>query len=498
MSVDRLVSAETEGDLRRLVEMGIYPSLQLAGALRERFEPDIFDLMERHARSIYVDRWNETLKARHFGGLLLSEDFVWDAINETMFGTAAALSHERKGKVYIDREIAEAAINRVIDYVAERGVPSLVWAYGVIIVAEDFLAVRHYANAGGISERDFVSGAKHRPWTRHNLFPNLSVCFALGMLRIEPLEGVRRVFLTAEGERTLDGVIQMLKSSGYWARRRALMHLSHFDMYTDWQTISRSLGPEADALRRQLVAFAGIREGMKVLEVACGPGNLTLDAGLVGRVGETGTVVATDVSAGMVSRLQARARELGVSRLEVKQADVQRLPFEDQTFDAAVGSIFIHFTDKERALREMARVTRPGGTVAVFGPTRLAGMPPVFFRWFEPMFALMKARGINPQESYLPESGEVAALMRTAGLREVVTDPRTSYTVFDNPEHVVRHFVQGVNYFQEALEELPWDARQEMVNRLEERGAELCRTLPLAERTIPWPVEFVRGTVSGP
>lgn len=495
--MSRLVSRETEASLRRLVGLEVYPSLQLAGISQEQIDPLVYSSFETQARALYVGWWNEKLKAQHFGSLPLSEDFVFDAIYETMVATAAALSHKKKGAIGIDQPIAAEAVERVLMFVSERGIPPLIWAYAAVVVSEDGLAIRHYAREDGITEQDFVQGRLHRPWARRSLVPNLFVGLAAQTLRIEPRDGIRRVFLTPQGEGLLQDLLALLKSSGYWERRRSFMHLSHFDMYTDWEAVSRSVWPDLDVQRRAFLEFAGIRPGMQVLEVACGPGNLTLDAGLAGLVGDRGTVVATDFSASMIERLRERVLRSGAKQVKAIQADVQDLPFAPDSFDAAVGSIFIHFTDKDRALRELIRVVRPGGAAAVLTMLRRSEMPPLFLRWFEPMFRLMRERGISPRESFMPEPGEIAERMQKVGFTDVVTDKRTSYTVLERPADVVRHFIQGVNYFQEALEELPWGARQKLVQELTTRGSELTEALPLAERNVPYTLEFVRGRAPG-
>lgn len=110
---------------------------------------------------------------------------------------------------------------------------------------------------------------------------------------------------------------------------------------------------------------AGLRPGMRFLDVAAGTGALSLPAARLGA-----DVLATDISPSMLERLAARARSEGLSNVTTRVMDGHALELEDATFDIA-GSQFgvMLFPDMPRALREMARVAKPGGRVLlhVFG-----------------------------------------------------------------------------------------------------------------------------------
>lgn len=123
------------------------------------------------------------------------------------------------------------------------------------------------------------------------------------------------------------------------------------------EAYDRFMGRYSQQLAPQLADLAGIRAGQRVLDVGCGPGALTAE--LVGRVGESG-VSAVDPSESFVAA--ARARHPGV---DVQSATAERLPFADDTFDAVLAQLVVHFmTDPVAGLREMKRVTSSGGTVA--------------------------------------------------------------------------------------------------------------------------------------
>src|SRR5215213_9168672 len=119
----------------------------------------------------------------------------------------------------------------------------------------------------------------------------------------------------------------------------------------------RFVGRYGPGLATGLIDFAGVEPGMRTLDVGCGPGALA--AMLVERLGAA-SVSAVDPSAPFVDA--CRARFPGV---DVVEAGAEALPFADGAFDAALSQLVVNFMrDGEAGVREMARVTRPGGIVA--------------------------------------------------------------------------------------------------------------------------------------
>jgi ubiquinone/menaquinone biosynthesis C-methylase UbiE len=108
------------------------------------------------------------------------------------------------------------------------------------------------------------------------------------------------------------------------------------------------------------IRLAGVAHGDRVLDVAAGPGTLTL------RAARITTVDALDFSAGMLAQLEARADAEARPRLRLHQGDGQALPFEDARFDRAFSmfGLFL-FPDRAKGFSELARVVRPGGSAVV-------------------------------------------------------------------------------------------------------------------------------------
>ncbi len=132
-----------------------------------------------------------------------------------------------------------------------------------------------------------------------------------------------------------------------------------------WDAIAsgyeRYVAPQEVDLANEALGLVGLKPGERFLDVAAGTGGLSLPAARLGA-----KVVATDWSPAMIERFEARAREEGLSDAEGRVMDCHTLDLGDDTFEVT-GSQFgvMLVPDQPRALREMVRVTKPGGRVLV-------------------------------------------------------------------------------------------------------------------------------------
>ena len=191
------------------------------------------------------------------------------------------------------------------------------------------------------------------------------------------------------------------------------------DFYWRWRTVRR-VPPEGDA---------------PILDVCTGTGDLALAYAKAGR-GRV-AVVGTDFTHEMLRLASAKLPAAGPA-ITYLEADTQRLPFADDVFQVvSVAFGLRNVTDTERGLREMVRVCRPGGRVAVleFSLPRnrvLRGVYQAYFRHVLPRIGQILARNRQSAYEYLPASvaefpyGEALAdVMRRCGLEQVEWTPLT-------------------------------------------------------------------------
>ncbi len=117
----------------------------------------------------------------------------------------------------------------------------------------------------------------------------------------------------------------------------------------------------------KLIERAGIKPGMVVMDLGCGSGAFT--AFVARAVGERGKVYAVDIQPAMLKQLErklARPEYRGVKNIELRKAGAYDLPFADASFDLVyMVTVLQEIPDRGRALREIKRVLKPGGILAV-------------------------------------------------------------------------------------------------------------------------------------
>jgi arsenite methyltransferase len=111
--------------------------------------------------------------------------------------------------------------------------------------------------------------------------------------------------------------------------------------------------------------FADIQKGETVLDLGSGAG---IDAFLAANiVGKSGKVIGVDMTDEMLARARRNAKEAGYSNVEFKKGDVEeRIPVDDNSFDLVISNCVINLTtDKVKAFKEVRRILKPGGRMAI-------------------------------------------------------------------------------------------------------------------------------------
>ena len=186
-----------------------------------------------------------------------------------------------------------------------------------------------------------------------------------------------------------------------------------------YDAMNRAITVGLDRRWRRLAAASAVRPGDRVLDAACGTGDLAIAAREAG-----GEVTGLDFSEQMLERARRKS-----DAVDWVQGDVLALPFGDATFDAAtIGFGIRNVFELDAGLRELARVVRPGGRLAVLEITRPRGVLRPFFRlWLDMLVPLAgKLLPGGAAYSYLPASvrrfpgpDDLADAMRRAGFADV-------------------------------------------------------------------------------
>jgi SAM-dependent methyltransferase len=244
-----------------------------------------------------------------------------------------------------------------------------------------------------------------------------------------------------------------------------------FDVSAD--AYLRFMGRYSEPLAVMFADLAGVRAGQRVLDVGCGPGALTAE--LVRRTGAD-AVSAAEPSASFAAAVRDR-----LPGVDVRLAAAEQLPFADGSFDAVLAQLVVHFmTDPVAGLREMGRVTRPGGVVAACVWDHAGGRGPLAQFW-------RAVRELDPaaeDESGLAgvREGDLARLFAQAGLGGTRTTALTVRVAHAGFEQWWEPFMLGVGPSGSYVASLDPDRRA----ALRERCRSLLPEGPFEISAIAW------------
>ncbi len=205
-----------------------------------------------------------------------------------------------------------------------------------------------------------------------------------------------------------------------------------FDVSGD--AYDRFMGRYSQRLAPAFADFSGVEAGHRVVDVGCGTGVLTEE--LARRLGAD-HVAGADPS----PMLEACAER--VPGAELRQASAEQLPWPDDSFDAALAQLVVHFMDDPATgVGEMARVTRAGGVVAACTWDFAGGGMKLLGTFWQSVRALDP--GAESELSTLGDRGQLDALWRERGLQEVETEALEVSTGYEDFDELWTSFSRGV------------------------------------------------------
>jgi SAM-dependent methyltransferase len=197
----------------------------------------------------------------------------------------------------------------------------------------------------------------------------------------------------------------------------------------------RFMGRYSRELAPRLVAFAGVAEGMRALDVGCGSGLLT--SALADRLGAA-NVAAADPSESLLAACAAR-----VPGADVRRAPAEELPWPDASFEAVLSQLVLNFVaDADAAAAEMRRVAAPGGILASCTWDYAGGMRMLHTFW--DTAAELDAEAPDESRMRYCTEEELASLWERGGLHDVQTGPLEVEVAYGSFDEYWEPFTLGV------------------------------------------------------
>src|SRR5258708_10212993 len=236
-----------------------------------------------------------------------------------------------------------------------------------------------------------------------------------------------------------------------------------------------------------LIRFGGLSDGDRVLDVGCGTGSLTFT---LPEIANVATVTGIDLTESFVEFARGRNTD---PRISFQSANARVIPFEDNSFDRAFSMLVLQFIpDAQRAVAEMRRVVRPGGTVTAAVWDDYSGLP--FLRLIWEIAAVLDPSIVRPVFRPMSRPNEMATLWNELGLLDVEQTSLLIRMEFSSFDDYWIPFTRGEGSPGQFVASLSDGTRAALIEHV--RRGYLC-SQPDGPRSFACVAWACRGTVSG-
>lgn len=216
----------------------------------------------------------------------------------------------------------------------------------------------------------------------------------------------------------------------------------------DWKRKLEQQARDSQEYRHKLYAKVDLENRMRILDVGCGTGEVTRDISKLTR----GDVVGIDIDQNKLE--EAKGSLASILNIELVRADVQELPFEDESFDLVLFNIvLVYVPDQQLAVNEMARVTKRGGVVlATLEPDYATRVDYPEDPCTRLMLENMKSIGAD-----VTTGRKLKTLFSRAGLKtEIGIDTETGYILVKDEGRFLEMFEEQFWVFEKLLKGEGW------------------------------------------
>jgi SAM-dependent methyltransferase len=235
-------------------------------------------------------------------------------------------------------------------------------------------------------------------------------------------------------------------------------------MFAAGASYERFMGRWSRLLAPGFIAFAGIKNGDRVLDVGTGIGSIAaaVEAGM-----PASEIAGVDPSPGFIAYAQNAAKS---ARLRFEVGDAQALTFEDASFDHTLSALVMNFIpDHNKAIAQMRRVTRSGGTISASVWDYDAGMQMLRFFWDEAVALDPTVEPKDERHMKLSRQGQLGDLWRHAGLTNIKEEPLSIDQAFTSFNDYWEPFTKGAGPGGAFVVSLSEDRRAELEARMRMR-----------------------------